>query len=262
MGYWISSIPAFPLLIILPTLISSLCFQIASAEDTDLMSICSSTDTESNTFAENLNKLWTDLNNITSFDHLFWNQSYGNSRNQVYALAMCRGDVSSQDCKNCLSAATSGIINEKCPNASRAIYWREYCHVKYSDFNFFEESDTVNNFTMTNKDYINSDAFRDAVIWLLGNLTQNATKDTTGYMFANGKIKNPGEGDNNIFGMVQCTRDLSLKNCTNCLKGVSDGLIPKIDWSTDDGTPKGGRFVTGSCLVRYEEYDFIFPNPN
>nr|XP_025679208.1 cysteine-rich receptor-like protein kinase 25 [Arachis hypogaea] len=60
-------------------------------------------------------------------------------------------------------------------------------------------------------------------------------------------------GFQNIYGVVQCTPDLSSLECDQCLEGhVSD--IP----ACCDGK-KGGRVLSPSCYIRYEVYPFFQP---
>ena len=56
---------------------------------------------------------------------------------------------------------------------------------------------------------------------------------------------------NKLYGLVQCTRDLSSSDCKKCL----DGIIGEIR-SCCDGK-EGGRVVSGSCNFRYEIYPFV-----
>lgn len=67
--------------------------------------------------------------------------TYGKDQDKVYALAQCRGDVSTQDCSNCIQDATKQI-RQRCPNQVDGRIWYDYCFLRYSNKSFFGEVDT------------------------------------------------------------------------------------------------------------------------
>ncbi|KAH0706730.1 hypothetical protein KY289_011806 [Solanum tuberosum] len=82
---------------------------------------------------------------------------------------------------------------------------------------------------------------------LLGNLAANAYK--TSNLYATGEMEI--EENKKLYGLVQCTRDLSNEDCKKCL----DGIINELP-SCCDGK-EGGRVISGSCNFIYEIYPFI-----
>jgi len=81
-------------------------------------------------------------------------------------------------------------------------------------------------------------------------LTQLANKaKATPKLYATGGME-LGESTK-LYGLVQCTRDLSSAVCKKCL----DGIIGELP-SCCDGK-EGGRVVSGSCNFRYEIYPFV-----
>nr|XP_048337568.1 cysteine-rich receptor-like protein kinase 25 [Ziziphus jujuba var. spinosa] len=54
----------------------------------------------------------------------------------LYGLFLCRGDVSSTSCQNCVNDATKQI-RERCLANKTAIMWYDECMVRYSGTNFF-----------------------------------------------------------------------------------------------------------------------------
>lgn len=57
---------------------------------------------------------------------------------------------------------------------------------------------------------------------------------------------------NKLYGLVQCTRDLSNSECFTCL----DTAIGELHLYSDG--KEGGRVVNGSCNIRYEIYPFMY----
>ncbi|KAJ6991295.1 cysteine-rich repeat secretory protein 38-like [Populus alba x Populus x berolinensis] len=81
-------------------------------------------------------------------------------------------------------------------------------------------------------------------------LTQLANKvQATPKLYETGEME-LGESTK-LYGLVQCTRDLSSAVCKKCL----DGIIGELP-SCCDGK-EGGRVVSGSCNFRYEIYPFV-----
>jgi hypothetical protein len=58
-------------------------------------------------------------------------------------------------------------------------------------------------------------------------------------------------GELELYGLAQCTQDLSGVDCQKCL----DGAIGELRNCCNG--KRGGRVVGGSCNVRYELYPFV-----
>ena len=72
----------------------------------------------------------------------------------------------------------------------------------------------------------------------------------TPLLFATGEME-IGGGTEKLYGLAQCTRDLSGGDCKKRLETAIAGLP-----SCCDGK-QGGRVVGGSCNIRYELYPFF-----
>ncbi|KAK8524845.1 hypothetical protein V6N12_029699 [Hibiscus sabdariffa] len=113
---------------------------------------------------------------------------------------------------------------------------------------FFGHIDNGNTFFMWNLNNVSEpQAFNHKTKQLLTELANEA--------YANPKLYAAGEtefyGSNKLYGLTQCTRDLSASDCKKCL----DGIIGELP-SCCDGK-QGGRVVGGSCYFRYEIYPFL-----
>ncbi|CAI8613896.1 unnamed protein product [Vicia faba] len=166
---------------------------------------------------------------------------------QAYGLAICRGDVSTSQCKTCVSEATKEILN-LCPFNKGAIIWYDNCMFKYLDNDFFGKIDNSNKFSLLNVQNVDDPIkFNNVTKDLLSLLAYEASMDKK--MYANGELK-IGELER-VYGQAQCTRDLSSVDCKKCL----DDAISEIPNCCNG--KKGGRVVGGSCNVRYEIYPFV-----
>ncbi|XP_050279015.1 cysteine-rich repeat secretory protein 38-like isoform X12 [Quercus robur] len=173
--------------------------------------------------------------------------STGQGRAQANGLALCRGDVSKTNCKTCVIDAGKEL-GDRCPYKKGAIIWYDNCLLKYSNINFFGEIDNKNKFYMWNvEDVENPTSFNPKVKDLLSRLSNKAYANPKFY--ATGDLKL--DSSSKLYGLAQCTRDLSSLDCKKCL----DTAISELPNCCDG--KRGGRVVGGSCNVRYELYPFV-----
>lgn len=167
---------------------------------------------------------------------------------KAYGLALCRGDVSSSDCKTCVSEAPTEIL-KRCPYNKGGIIWYDNCMFKYLDTEFFGHIDEGNRFYMWNlKNVSDPNTFNSKTKELLSQLAKEAYVDAN-KMFASGETKL--DESTTLYGLTQCTRDLSSDDCKKCL----DDAISELPNCCDG--KEGGRVVGGSCNFRYEIYPFV-----
>ncbi|KAH1048154.1 hypothetical protein J1N35_038938 [Gossypium stocksii] len=176
----------------------------------------------------------------------FGRRAIGQNQNRVYGLALCRGDVSSEDCKTCVVRA-GNEIRQLCPYKKGAIHWYDYCLVKYSNIHFFGQIDNQNKLYLVNPNTV-SEAYSRQTEGLLSLLANEASADPSS-LYASGEIQVSGSAK--IYGLTQCTRDLSSSDCKKCLDRIIDEL-PKCC-----NRLAGGRVISGSCNFRYESFPFV-----
>ncbi|XP_050367384.1 cysteine-rich receptor-like protein kinase 10 isoform X2 [Argentina anserina] len=217
--------------------------------------------TPSSQFESNLKQLLESLSINTSIFGGFYNTTIGASRDKVYGQTLCRGDVNSTDCQKCVSDASQEIFN-KC-NSTDALIWYELCQVRYSYQMFFSSMSYTGKYPEQNNQYKSvSDAhyFGAVLMYLMNNLSRESAFTSSTNMFATGKIEFPG--NRSIYGMEQCTRDISEIECNNCLVSALEDL------SSCCSSYQGGTVVSRNCNVRFEVYQFfngtssllIYPN--
>ncbi|XP_020080791.1 cysteine-rich repeat secretory protein 38-like [Ananas comosus] len=92
---------------------------------------CPANYTANSTFQSNLNLLLSSLPSEAGPSG-FYNVSVGrNGADQVYGLALCRGDVSSVDCNTCLTTAAQDAV-AKCPRGMSNTLWYDNCMLRCS----------------------------------------------------------------------------------------------------------------------------------
>ncbi|XP_042463270.1 putative receptor-like protein kinase At4g00960 [Zingiber officinale] len=198
-------------------------------------------------FQANLNVLLLSLSSSTAAAAGFYNNTVGRSPNQVYGLSLCRGDALPSSCQICLNAASNNIT-QNCPGGQSATIWYNRCMLRYSSTNFFSYYSTTQNFYQLDpSNETDPQVFNEHLGNLMNSLANAARASTR--LFAAGNMS--FTSFTNIYGLVQCTRDLPADECYNCLlNGIAD--IPNMCHER-----LGCKVLGQSCYVRYETFPFF-----
>ncbi|KAI3988238.1 hypothetical protein MKX01_012027 [Papaver californicum] len=195
-------------------------------------------------FQINLNHL---LSSLSSDVHNgFSNRTSGSNPDKVHGLFLCRGDLTDDACQSCVTTAAEDI-REKCPNKKDAIIFYDECMLRYSNqsiFSMVQKTPSISLFNTNNAS--DPDRFKPLLGELLEEIvtraTVNSSKFSTGTKDLNSTQK--------IYGLAQCTPDLSSKGCKKCLVEATSQIPTCCDGK------QGGRVLLPSCNVRYETYAF------
>ncbi|XP_049931593.1 uncharacterized protein LOC116246309 [Nymphaea colorata] len=202
--------------------------------------------TSNSTYENNLNRLLASLRENASFTG-FYNTSVGKGADQVHGLVQCYKDISAGDCSTCADSAASQIL-ELCPNSKAAVIWFDNCLLRYTSFNFFGIIDESKNSYVDGDSIPNPVQFKQLLRSFFNNLSMSATTKNSTLMYATGYV---WYTDNiTLYGLVECTGDLSLKSCDSCLKTS----ITTIWQCCSDR--ESARILSPSCVIRYEIYPF------
>nr|XP_029120940.1 cysteine-rich repeat secretory protein 38-like [Elaeis guineensis] len=200
--------------------------------------------TMNSTYHSNLNLLLPSLSSAT-LSTGFATLSKGQAPDQVFGLALCRGDVSQDECQSCLSSADQDLL-QLCPSGKSAAIWPDKCFLRYSNRSFSSSSSDDISFREIIYDLGNVSEptrFEHLVSELFNNLTERAAYHSA-LMFATGEAK--FMTSTTLYGLVQCMRNQSGDECYGCLT-VSAGNIPNTCWG------KQGAAVLGyNCLMRFD----------
>ncbi|KAJ6364033.1 hypothetical protein OIU76_029052 [Salix suchowensis] len=92
--------------------------------------------TANSTYQANLNYLLNSVYSNTEIDYGFYNFSYGESSDKVYAIGLCRGDVKPDAYRDCLNYS-SQALTFRCPTTKEAIIGLDNCILRYANRNIF-----------------------------------------------------------------------------------------------------------------------------
>lgn len=143
------------------------------------------------------------------------------------------------------------MLLERCPNRKEAILWGERCMVRYSDSSIFsiEKNEPIRILPSPNE-AADAEQFKEVLKPLLDDLISKAATDVNKYAYNSAKVPNSEP----IYALVQCTPDLSQKECSDCLQD-SSLKIPDCCYGKN-----GARILKPSCNLRYESGPFYDDN--
>ncbi|XP_062160727.1 cysteine-rich receptor-like protein kinase 25 isoform X2 [Alnus glutinosa] len=239
---------------IVPLLLSLLCLLSFTSEAADRAHKCFNqiTSTPNSTYRSNLSQLLSSLSSNATNESGFYNTTAGqNPETSIYGLFLCRGDIATYDCQDCVATATKEIVERYCPSEQAAVTWYDKCMLRYSNGpSFFSTMDEAHRFSMGNGyNATDPDSFRQLVATIMNELVARAANAPSGAKkFATKEaIFNKSQ---TIYSLVQCIPDLSRSGCNSCLQALVANLAVCC------GGQLGGTVMDPSCNLRYEIYPF------
>ncbi|GJN32585.1 hypothetical protein PR202_gb21099 [Eleusine coracana subsp. coracana] len=168
--------------------------------------------------------------NASSSSDLFAKAGVGADPDTVYALALCRGDMNASGCGSCVATAFQEAQQLCALNKDATIYYDE---CRCSTLPVF-----------------------DAAVAALLNATADYAVTNSTRRFATGEQDYDRRSYPTLYGLTQCTPDLSPDDCRSCL-GVLIGRMPQYLSGRE-----GGRITGVRCNFRYEVYPFFSSSPS
>lgn len=208
--------------------------------------------TTNSAYQSNLHYLLSLLTSNTNINSGFYNFSYGQYYNKVYAIGLCRGDIKPAACRSCLSTSTNSITN-LCPNQKEATEWYDLCMLRNSNLFLFGTMESEPGISLMNVLGISEDVdgFSCTVVTLLNTLRNKAADGDSLRKYAAGNATTPAL--QSLYADAQSTPDLSQKECMDCLddafRGISECCLGKI----------GAQSLAPSRNIRYENQIFFQP---
>ncbi|KAK6932387.1 Gnk2-homologous domain [Dillenia turbinata] len=247
MGTDLNSLPSLVFLIIA---VSCLFCHPTRANPTFLLRECEPENTTSPTnatYQANLKILLSLLESNSTTPNGFYNLSTGSEApNIVYGLFLCRGDVSTDICQDCIAAGRQNLLKH-CPKKEVGIVYYDECLLRYSNEYIFSTVTYDTSFVMRNVLNVSQSGFEQAVAETMNQTAAQAARGSE-KKFATKKAKLT-QINETLYTLAQCTPDLSSADCGNCLQTSINSLQLES---------KGSRVLGPSCGVRFELYPFYF----
>lgn len=175
----ISSASPFFLSLIILLLIANTSIQSLDRQQPFLRVACSYSkgNYTNSVYQTNLNLLLPSLHLSNGYG--FYNDSFGENSDQVYAIGLCRGDLIADACSACLGNSTN-ILTQSCPNQMEATIWNENCMLRYSNRTLYGILEVLPAFYQSNSENVSSsslvvDEFNQQLMTLLESLTNEAS---------------------------------------------------------------------------------------
>ncbi|GMN49790.1 hypothetical protein TIFTF001_018950 [Ficus carica] len=216
----------------------------------------STTITPNSTYASNRNALLSKLSSNPSGDNDFYYATAGRElTNLVFGLFLCRGDVTSPICQDCVVNA-SKEIQRRCPDGKEAVIWYEECLLRYSSQPIFAILDTTEGKYLpglrndSNSTVTDNDQFE----LLLGSMVNTLAIDAANAHMQSKKFaasKQNFTGSETVYGLAQCTPDLSVADCSKCFRSAIAAI------STCCNGQRSARLLLRSCYIMYDSELFF-----
>ncbi|KAJ6397035.1 hypothetical protein OIU77_021968 [Salix suchowensis] len=208
--------------------------------------------TTNSDFQRNLNSALSSLDSSTQIDYGFYNLSVGQpGPDQANVIALCRGDIGADECQNCIGNSSAKILQD-CPKQKEAFGIADTCILRYSNKSIFGAmEDSPISILVNTANATDVNQFDQGLQMLMTRLRSTAASGNSFRKFATG---NETAGYDIIFGLVQCTPDLSELQCDNCLAGVIRVIGQLVG-------RQGARITAPSCNLRYEIRRFFGVTP-
>ena len=182
-----------------------------------LYHVCPNTTTfnPNSSYETNLNFVISSLSSNATRDTGFYNVTAGRTPPDVaYGLFLCRGDVTSQVCQDCVATAVNETVRRRCRGFKQAIIWYDECMLRYSNESFFSqvsERPRVAMYNTQNSTGVPDQFFQVLVDTLKSFVTTQGVNDQSGKKFATREENISGL--ERVYSLVQCTPDLSPQQC-------------------------------------------------
>ncbi|KAL7154930.1 hypothetical protein ABFS83_03G037400 [Erythranthe nasuta] len=168
---------------------------------------------------------------------------YSGTLGTAKAVALCRADTLLDACRGCVKD-NAGILIDHCPKQYQAILWSQFCMVRYSNETIFERLAVEPVTVFRGQKNVNAsdvDEFKDIRKELMDDVRAKVANGSSPRMAEVGN-RTTGPGDQKLYVFMQCTLDLSPKNCSSCLVEAALYL---------SGDSQAGTVYLPSCILRY-----------
>ncbi|GJX41315.1 cysteine-rich repeat secretory protein 12-like protein [Tanacetum coccineum] len=216
------------------------CFISVSAANSLVYYKCSQLYFDSMTLYEsNVNSLFNSLVDsaaVCNFNTLKISPLDSSRSNDLYGLFQCRGDLNFSNCRDCVTNSLNQL-KTTCPVSTSGALQSQGCFVKYDNTSFLGVEDKMEVYKRCGPSVgYNSDGMST-----IDKALTHLTTDNQQYFRAGGY--------GGVNGVAQCTQDITLGACEDCLLEARGRLRSECE------TSSWGDMYLGSCYIRYGNQD-------
>ncbi|KAG6691512.1 hypothetical protein I3842_10G067000 [Carya illinoinensis] len=199
------------------------------------------------TYESNLKIVLSSLSsNATRVTTGFYNASAGENPDEVVSgLFLCRGDVNTTVCQDCVATATKEV-RQLCPLDKVALLWYDECFLRYSNLSIFATINEVPGIEINSTQNIGETErgqFNDLLSSTLNLLARRAADSQSGKKFATDEVE--FTGSQTLYSLLQCTPDLTDSDCFRCFQSAI-GTLPMCCGGKQGG---GGRKTSSLTIL-------------
>ncbi|KAM7271028.1 hypothetical protein ACFE04_030242 [Oxalis oulophora] len=202
--------------------------------------------TSNSSYHNNLKLILSTLSSSTTYK--YYNTTSGLYPHTVHALFLCRGDIPTTTCHDCVNSAAKDLV-QLCPLQKEAIIWYDKCFIHYSNNLLVYNLNTASCVSLCAKQNITYDRGGNFSVEL--EILMNGAANEAAYSFSKFSTKQSDFWDvQMMYSLVQCIPDLSNSDCNSCFD-YAIGFLP-----IQCTEKQGGAVFCPSCNVRYDNQLF------
>ncbi|KAF5820796.1 putative Gnk2-like domain-containing protein [Helianthus annuus] len=201
------------------------------------------------TFAKNKRNLLDLLIKNTPLHDGFYNSSVGSNSDQVYGVAQCKANISTNVCANCLNSSITLV--DGCSESPEIESIHSLCITKITNKNIFGVWTNSSTATYGNQGLEDPLVFSKGFA-MMEDLASNAPYQPLMYQAA---VIDVGV-DGKRYGLAQCGRYLSRLNCRSCLEDRLQGFRSYVENRT------GWEILGSSCSMWYSNVSDTYKTLN
>ncbi|EOA16152.1 hypothetical protein CARUB_v10004290mg [Capsella rubella] len=204
--------------------------------------------TSNSTYLTNLRTVLSSLSSRNApYSTGFQNVTAGQSPDRVTGLFLCRGDLSPEVCRRCVTFAVNDTLG-RCPKEREVVIYYDECMLRYSPKSILSTLTYEGGYIIMKSNKISSiQNQKDGFMSFVSSATRKASIEAANSERKFYMLKTGLTAFQTLYGLLQCTPDLKRKDCRSCLQSCINGM---------DLIRTGGRLFWPSCGVRYELYPF------
>lgn len=211
---------------------------------------CSNTPTftPNSTFQSNLAQLLSSLSSNARREDGFYNNTVGeNTADAVYGLFLCRGDLTVQDCVDCVAGGTQDLSLQYCVRGKQAVISYEECMLRYSDQYFFSNMNTQPSlYQLTKYNVLFNQLLMATMNGLVSRVSNAGISGAKKFATKEANFT----GSQILYTLEQCTPDISSSDCSKC---IQEEITLMQECCSGY---RGARTMFPSCRIRFELYQF------